>query len=53
MGEYALHELVRRIPALTPSEHEGLLGGNAMRLLGLDTHHPALQAAQERRGARR
>ena len=51
MGEYALHELVARVPALTPSEHEAILGGNAMRLLGLASIHPVLQAARERLGA--
>lgn len=50
MGEYALHELVRRVPALTAAEHEGILGGNAMRLLGLASDHPSLQAARLRSG---
>lgn len=48
MGEYALHALIEQVPRLTPQEHEGILGRNAMALLGLDDAHPAIEAARRR-----
>lgn len=48
MGEYALHELVRRIPHLTADAQAAILGGNASSLLQLPTDHPALVAARAR-----
>ncbi|MBN9410710.1 MAG: amidohydrolase [Burkholderiales bacterium] len=41
MGEYALHELIRRVPGLASAGQAALLGGNASALLRLDAHHPA------------
>lgn len=51
MGEYALHELVRRIPGLTADQQAAILGGNASSLLRLPTDHPALVAARARVGS--
>lgn len=51
MGEYALHGFIKGIPRLTPAEHEGILGANAIRFLGLESTHPALESARIRLGA--
>lgn len=48
MGEYELHELVRRVPGLVPKDHAALLGGNACALLQLATEHPARERAQRK-----
>lgn len=48
MGEYALHDLVARIPSLDAQGQAAVLGGNAAALLGLATDHPALVAARAR-----
>ncbi len=41
MGEYELHELIRRVPGLGAVDHAALLGGNAVALLQLAENHPA------------
>jgi aminocarboxymuconate-semialdehyde decarboxylase len=48
MGEYALHELVARIPGLNAVEQAAILGCNAAALLGLDANHSALRSACSR-----
>lgn len=48
MGEYALHDLVRRVPGLDGDGQAAILGGNAARLLGLPADHPALVQARAR-----
>lgn len=47
MGEYALHELVRRVPGLGDDERAAVLGTNAIELLQLPADHPALRWAAE------
>jgi aminocarboxymuconate-semialdehyde decarboxylase len=37
MGSYDVHELVRDVPGLSVAERGAILGGNAARLLGLET----------------
>lgn len=48
MGEYALHELVRRVPGLDAPGQAAVLGGNAASLLRLPDDHLALAAARAR-----
>ncbi|MDX3905933.1 MAG: amidohydrolase family protein [Pigmentiphaga sp.] len=51
MGDYALHDLLRAT-GWDASEVAAVLGGNAIRLLGLDPDHPALLAASARLAAK-
>jgi aminocarboxymuconate-semialdehyde decarboxylase len=48
MGEYAVHELLRRVPDLAADQQAAILGGNASALLRLSYDHPALAAARAR-----
>jgi aminocarboxymuconate-semialdehyde decarboxylase len=51
MGEYALHDLVRRVPGLDAPDQAAILGGNAATLLALPPTHPALISAHARASA--